>query len=170
MLSQAEFKAKVSAVGQQMGKVFGDGAVKCQTVLPAVQCKRRLVFFTDGSSRVISSLVTYGGLQTSASSVPTKLGPPFSRVQPDCRYAVHKLQTLDIALGDGQRGARNIRKRHMGIRQLVRDGEADTAAASAKIQHARCFPAAQNIKRKVGDSHGVVARDEHIRRDLSEIP
>ena len=58
----------------------------------------------------------------------------------------------------------------MGIRQLVRDGEADTAAAAAKIQHARCFPAAQNIKRKVGDSHGVVARDEHIRRDLQRDP
>ena len=62
----------------------------------------------------------------------------------------------------------------MGIRQLVRDGEADTAAAAAKIQHARCFPAAQNVKCKVGDGHGVVARDEHIRRDLQrdsiEIP
>ncbi len=152
MLSQAEFKAKVSAVCQQMGKIFSDSAVKVQTVLPAVQCKRRLVFL-HGRFQPRHFLARYiRRVADQRVERADKARPSFSRVQPDCRYAVHKLQTLDIALGDGQRGARNIRQRYMGVRQLVRNGEANTAAAAAQIQHARCFPAAQNVKRKVGDA------------------
>mgnify|MGYP000211100319 CR=1 FL=1 len=120
MLSQAEFKAEISAVCQQMGKVFGDGAVKCQTVLPAVQCKSWLVFL-HGRFQPRHFLARYiRRVADQRVERADKARPSFSRVQPDCRYAVHKLQTLDIALGDGQRGARNIRKRHMGIRPTVR--------------------------------------------------
>ena len=58
----------------------------------------------------------------------------------------------------------------MGIRQLVRDGEADTAAATAKIQYTRFCSAAQDIERKISNRHGVIARDEHIRCDLQRDP
>ena len=166
MLSKAKFKAEVSAVCQQMGKVFYDGAVKRQPVFPAVQRKGRLVFLYGRLQprHFFARHIRWIADQRVKCADKTRSSLPC--IQPDRCHTVHKLQPLDVALGNRQRGARDICKCHMGIRQLVCNGEADTAAATAKIQYTRFCSAAQDIERKISNRHGVIARDEHIRRDL----